>query len=82
MFDKYFKHCKSLLSKAKAKRARQDASGKPSGKPLVGEVQSDPSMTNESVSFGISEDQVKTLISGSMVQLFNSFSSSMQESFE
>ena len=61
VFEKYYKHRKSLLTKAKSKKARKDTSGKPSDKSLVGQVQGDPSMTNESVPFGISEDCVKIL---------------------
>ena len=80
VFDKYFKYRKSLLSKTKSKKACKDASSKPSGKSLVGQVQGDPSMTNESVPVGIS-DRVKILIADSLAQLSSSFSSSRQESF-
>ena len=80
VFEKYFKHRKTLKSKIKSKQAHKNTSSKPLGKSLMGKVQGVPSMTNESIPVGISEDRVKASIADSFFELSSSFASSVQES--
>ena len=85
MFEKYLKHCKSLLAKCKVKNLH--GSQKESFSKIPAKVeslgQSDPNMDNDLVtpSSSVSENRVRSLISESLEQFSSSFALSMEQSF-
>ena len=63
VFDKFVKHCRSLVSKSRSKKLRKDSSGAVPCKSSVVEGQGDQGSVNNSIpTSGISEDRVKSLI--------------------
>ena len=86
IFEKYVKHCRSLLAKSKARKVRislKVSSIRPSSEASESRVQANPSFSNDAVppSGSISEEKVRSFISESVAQFSSSFSSSIENSF-